>query len=442
MKLKNAAKAVLFVLIFAVLFLYANRLVTISSSDEEYQWMTGIYEEEPGSLDAVYFGSSKAYAFWNPNTAWEQYGINVFTYTCSSQPLIAMEYLLKEVRKTQPDSVYVININTMGDGRVRDEPMHRLFDFMPLSKNKLEFMDYIMDLRDLSFFERLEYYFPIIRFHSRITSLEEGNFVSEYTDTNGADVKDIHLEGVYDNSENYCPTDERAEITDALEDSINSLLDYCEEENLRVVFAAVPSAEDSDDWPRINTICDLIEGRGFDVINVLENPELAHIDLTSDYYNPGHTNVHGSIKYTDYVARYLIDKYGFEDKRGDERYESWDEALENYNKKTAPYVLDFETDVSHRDFSMAAPDKFGIAAEKESNSLYWQPVRGADGYVVYKKTDGREWTAIADVTDDTKAVDEDVSEDHTYTYTVVAYYVRNGERYYGNYSYKGITTNY
>ena len=100
--------------------------------------MSGIYEEPENSLDAVYIGSSNCYAFWNPNIAWEEYGIAVYPYCCSTQPLLATEYLIKEARKTQPNAVYIVNINTLGDA-VSDVVIHRLLDFMPLSKNKLEF---------------------------------------------------------------------------------------------------------------------------------------------------------------------------------------------------------------------------------------------------------------------------------------------------------------
>ena len=96
-------KAVAFVLIFIILLFRVSRIMTVNSADMEYQLMTGIYGEEENSLDAVYLGSSDTYAFWNPLIAYEEYGICVYQYNCSSQPLTVAENLIKEARKTQPD---------------------------------------------------------------------------------------------------------------------------------------------------------------------------------------------------------------------------------------------------------------------------------------------------------------------------------------------------
>ena len=41
-------------------------------------------------------------------------------------------------------------------------------------------------------------------------------------------------------------------------------------------------------------------------------------------------NVGGAEKYTKYMSKYLADRYDLPDHRGQEGYESWDEALEKY----------------------------------------------------------------------------------------------------------------
>ena len=43
----------------------------------------------------------------------------------------------------------------------------------------------------------------------------------------------------------------------------------------------------------------MAEERGFDTLNLKDQQAELGINTATDYYNAGHTNIHGSIKYTD-----------------------------------------------------------------------------------------------------------------------------------------------
>ena len=436
-------KIIAFILIFVLLLAYFNRVLTYSSYVVESRWMTEIYEEKENSLDAVYIGSSKVYAYWNPNVAWNDYGITVYPYNCASQPLMVAEYLVREARKTQPDAVYIINISTLGDGGVKDYVMHRLFDFMPFSIDKLKFMDYCLDMAELGPLERLEYYFPIIRYHTKSTNLKEGNVSpSSLKDVNGANTLGHYFNRTVDLTDEYKITDERVGISKELDQSIDSLLDYCEAENVKVLFTSAPCAENEEMRGKINTVADKIEARGFDVCNFVKHPEEMNLDLATDYYNSDHTNVHGSIKYTKHLSEYLVDKYHFKNKKNDKDYESWNKGYENYQKYITPYALDIEIDSSYsRDYSLEAPEWFGVSAEEPYNEVYWKKSEEAQGYAIYRKCDNSSWERIADVTDNSY-IDKKVEAGHSYTYTVVPYRMSNGVRSYGKFKYNGVTVKF
>lgn len=437
MKCKKWIKAIAFTLLFTVSFSFVTRIVTVSSSNMEYQWMSGIYEEPENSLDAVYLGSSNCYAFWSPNLAWEEYGITVYPYTCSSQPLIVAEYLIKEARKTQPNAVFVVNINTLGDGSVGDTVMHRLLDFMPLSQNKLELTDYLCDLSDLSFSDRLEYYLPIIRYHEKWDELTADNFSTEINDLKGGNTYSWHLGDVKDVSGDYKISEESLDISEALEESINSLLDYCDKENVKIVFVTVPRAEAKmETVQKFNTVNKLITDRGYPVVDLMDCPEEVNIDPSTDYYNNTHTNIHGALKFTHYISEYLIENYGFEDKRQDESYSSWNESYEKYADIIAPYVLDFELDPEHRDFALASPENLKVTVDSSMVSVSWESVENADGYVIYRQNGNDKWTAVEDTTA-LNYHDSDVKSKTQYSYTVVPYRMISGEKVYGNYLYNG-----
>ncbi len=436
-KTKCVFKSVTFMLIFIVLLSLVSRIMTVNSSNMEYQLMTGIYGEEENSLDAVYLGSSDTYAFWNPLVAFEGYGICVYQYNCSSQPITVAEDLIKEARKTQPDAVYIIPINTLGNDGLYDTVMHRLLDYMPLSTEKLKMTKWMVESEELSFSESLEYYFPLLRYHSRWNELVGGNFARWDNNIKNSSTYSTYLSGIEDISKNYKTSNEKAEISEFLEGKLDSLLNYLEKENIKAIFVTVPRAEESmTTVKRFNTVNEIISSRGFSVIDLMEKTSELGIDTTTDYYNNTHTNIHGSIKFTNYLSEYLIETYKFEDKRENPDYNSWKEALSNYYEKIEGYTLDFELDSDSRDYSLSMPKEISAEINEENLQITWKGVSGADGYAVYRKENDK-WSFVGK-TENCTFTDVFADDENSCIYTVVPYTEKDNQTLYGNFSYTGV----
>ncbi len=181
----------------------------------------------------------------------------------------------------------------------------------------------------LSAAEELELYCPLLLFHS--------NWESVYDNT---DLSTWGLKG----AANYPMFWERYPMTQGLEpdtqelsrtqlDALTSMLDYCDRTGANVLFAATPSFIDSDLYlSQIDTLGRMITDRGYDFINCLD-PNWAgeiRLDPETDYYNAGHTNINGAVKFTDVFSRYLAETYDLSDKRGQPGWESWDESVSRY----------------------------------------------------------------------------------------------------------------
>lgn len=440
MNRKNYIKTGVFFIIFFILFYFGQKIVT-APEHRNYQWVRGFYAEEENSLDAVYLGSSNCYSFWNPLVAWEEYGIAVWPYSTNSQPFIAAEYLMKEVRKTQPDTVFVVNINSIAGEKLTFKVLHYLLDYMPFSMNKLALTDYLCDVCDFSLSERREYYIPMIRYHSRWSELEERDFSYYLNGYKGAADYNDYLDFHKDISADYLLPQDCTDLPQPEKDpvvyrALDSLLDYCTQEDVKVVFVAVPRAEKSaEDLLRIKELSDTIAGRGFDMLFLTDKTEEIGLDLTKDYYNETHTNIHGSIKFTHYISEYLVEKFGFEDKRGQAEYASWDAGFEKYMDDVLAYCVPaHELDSTARDYTLPVPQNFAAEAEGGSISLSWDKTEGAEGYAIYRR-DGKDkplellaHTETASFTDTTAVTGRDI----TYGYTVAAFRTENGTKIYGD----------
>ncbi len=81
-----------------------------------------------------------------------------------------------------------------------------------------------------------------------------------------------------------------------------------------------------------------------------------------------------------------------------------------------------------------------VTAKAGQNTVIWNKVGGADGYVVYRKTGGAGWTKLTAVKGESvdRYVDSaDMTPGQTYYYTVRAYCIENGKYIYGGYDTKG-----
>ena len=438
---KSILKIIAFIGIFLILYAAMTAVFSNHPDFRIAQSIRAFYDEPEGSLQAVYIGTSTCYAFWNALVAWKNYGVTVFPYTCASMPIYAIEYVIREARKTQPDALFIVNINTVAYDFMDISYIHHVLNYMPESELKKELRDHLCDLMGLSRYERLELYLPWIRMRQYWTEYLDEGIIPRPDGLKGASHYENFLSKSLDLSRRYKKSQSRTPISDRQTECLEHLMDYCDAEGVKVLFVAVPRNEKTASLlGRINTACDLIRARGYDVLYLLDQVKAIPLDLSQDFYDPTHTNIHGAVKFTNYLSAYLVEHYGLEDKRGDPAYESWDRGLARYTEIVAPYVLDFELDAGCRDFALAEPRGAKAApAGADGAEITWKPVKGAEVYCVYRKTGAKgTWERVAAL-EDCAFKDSGLKGGVEYRYTVVPAR-RSGENLlYGNFSTFGLS---
>ena len=454
---KNAIRVTMRVVIFIMLGILMlsvfNKVVTNAGDYRIHQFYGSFYAEERDSLDAVYLGSSATYTFWIAPLVWERYGIAVHPLSCPQQPFEAAEYLIKEARKTQPDALYIVPISTVNEeGTLSDVKLHYTADYMPLSWNKIQMVRTLGGYMGIGWTEQMEFLLPFIRFHSRWSELEEKDFFDPLVGLKGASFSGRFLSTTSDDiSSVYRTTERTGTLSEITQDALDNLMEYCDAEQINVLFIAVPKAQENEyALAQTNTVIETVQARGFPVLDMRSAVEEIGLDLAKDYYNEGHTNIHGAIKVTDYIGKYLVENYGFEDKRGNPAYSSWDEA---YDKYTAEYALtntlDVEWEREPRDSTLNAPELSKVKVNGTSLTVSWEKVSGADGYRIYRRLKAEddeeepetlEWQAVDTVVEDVLSYeDTDREVGRTYYYTVIAFKEKGGLRYWGDYDFAGVS---
>ena len=432
---KKILKALIFTAL-AVLVLRGVESVFHDTDLRPYNSIAGFYQEPKNSLDAVFIGGSNTYEFFQPPLAWEDHGITVYSLTSPGMPVRALKYMMREAYKTQPDALLIVNLNEIKVDWFTYGYVHFLADYMPFSKNKVELVRELAPIVGFeNFWDQLEFYFPSLRYHSRWTELISDDFYRVPDGLKGASTADVFLNSGTDLTADYLTTDARTELTEFQETVVNDMIAFCNENpDAKVLFVFVPQIRsDEAGIGQFNEVTDRLTAAGLDVFNSFSDIEAMGVDLRGDFYDENHMNVHGSLKFTKYFANYLVEHYGFTDKRGDSAYASWDDAAERYDAVIGTGALDYERAHAETDSTLDFPQLTACEAYGHEITVTWEPVDGADGYVVYHRPAGSVWERVAE-TSDTAYSDTGLEIGAKYSYTVIPVKNTDDGPVYGSYN--------
>lgn len=349
---------VVFMLAAGLIFVYMNKVFSMGDDDANRQTFKAMYSEAEDTIDVVYFGTSASNRYFINPMAYEESGMTCFTMATMGMPMFFIPYLAEEIDKTQDPQMYIIEIRWLLKEReqVTDAHIRRVTDNMKMSFTKLaavnkafEFMDgskgLLGDISD----KKIDYMIPFIKYHGRLAQndMAPGDFAltSTKNETKGYVLSESTTKQV--NQFYSRLSDERGEMSEEAEVTLEEVLDFCDDCDKEVLFVLSPYSVKTNQMPVFNTAMDMIEDRGYTVIN-FNTPQMyeeLEIDWDKDFYNSKHVNYLGAEKYTRWLTNYLEENYDLADHRDEKGYESWDEAYEVYRD----YVKDGIKTIGHKD---------------------------------------------------------------------------------------------
>lgn len=350
-------KQVVEAIVFSVLFLVILTHLTyvIRTNGEVKDIFTGFYAEEKNTLDVIMIGSSPVYPFYSGAKLWGEYGITCYPLSSHVQRPSAALPLLKEAYKTQKPKVVVFEMRmyTMEDGRMEDNMAYArgVTDNMKYSFNRIYAINRLVTEPS----ERYTYYFDIFKYHSnwKTIVLPEQLACFRYKKSNP-------LKGFVIKDEVGPLEKERIPactgVTDTLpipaeqEERLYELLEYLKERQQSALFIVSPYREEEAEQKMFNYMEEIIESYGYEFVNMNEHYEEIGIDFDTDYYDfGGHVNSLGAQKCTDYLGK-LLTVYHIEDKRGQEKYSSWDQAYQYYLQRSGQAIETIEKHIEQGEF--------------------------------------------------------------------------------------------
>ncbi|MFA6309412.1 MAG: SGNH/GDSL hydrolase family protein [Clostridia bacterium] len=302
------------------------------------KFMTGIvegslveeYYQEKSKHDVIFVGDCEVYENFSPITLWKNYGITSYIRGSAQQLIWQSYYLLEDTLRFEKPDVVVFNVLSLKYDQPQSEAYNRMsIDGMQLSMAKINNILASMTPKE----NILDYIFPILRYHSRITSLTADDFKycfgKDKVSTNGYYMRvDVKPAGVFPTPKKLADYNFGANAMKYL-DKMTLL---CKQNGIKLILIKAPCLypywyKEWDD--QVKTYA---KKNNLDYINMINLVDKIGIDFKKNTYDAGlHLNLSGAEKLADYFGAYLVRNYALKDHRGDPILDKI------YNDKTAFY---------------------------------------------------------------------------------------------------------
>lgn len=328
-------QSVIFIAIFLLALVPVSYIVRTNGDVKDR--FSGFYAEADNTLDIVMIGSSPVFPYYCTPKLWGETGIAAYPLSSNVQRPAAMKYLVKEAEKTQSPSLYIFEMRmyTMEDAGLTENMAYTrgVTDNLKYSKNRIETIQALVPESE----ERLSYYIDLLKYH---TNWKMFALSSEWK--NWCYEKENALKGFFIKDEvGPTPMPEAGgaagewALPAEQEAYLRELLQYLQENELQALFIVSPYGESLEEQQMFNYMENIIEEAGYSFLNMNNCYEEIGIVFEEDFADYGsHTNAVGAEKCTAFLEKYLLTNYQFTDKRGDERYASWDSAYELWLAQT------------------------------------------------------------------------------------------------------------
>lgn len=340
MQWKNLAKIVTFCTILAFLINGIYKVLAWKDTAGAYvSSVESFYELEENVVDVLFLGSSHCYCTINNASIWEEQGIASFSLSISGQDMAGTYHCLVEALKTQTPKLICVEVfNATVKGYEVVGNLYRNTLSLKYSKNFYDAVDSMVVAEE----DKPTYWlkWPII--HTRYAELQREDFERDYPAYIGysAAFKSQPMSEVI-----LYKGNETLAIPQENEEWLHKIIDLAEEKDIPLCFFVSPCIVEEYQQMQLLYIEQLAEKRGIPYLNTISLMDELKIDVTQDFMDRNHTNHFGSKKVSEYMAEYLKQNYELPDRRGDSRYQLWDENAEIREHEWQNYLLKSVQDI-------------------------------------------------------------------------------------------------
>ncbi|MBE6534875.1 MAG: SGNH/GDSL hydrolase family protein [Ruminococcaceae bacterium] len=336
MKKKIIISIVAILIISIALALFSALLVPKYISNPEGR-LTGEYYSQSSGNDVIFLGDCEVYETFVPAVLWEKYGISSYVRGSAQQLIWQSYYILEETLKYETPKAVVFNVYSLKYGTPQSEAFNRMtFDTMKWSKAKFDAIKASMTEGE----NIIDYIFPLLRYHSRISELEANDF--KYWFVNPDPVSDsgyLMQTGIAPRPEQTGKPRELRDydFSDTAFEYLDKMNALCDNNGIELILVKAPTNSWNYYWydEYEAQVESYAQEKRLKYYNLIESEAEIGIDWNVDTYDEGfHLNVYGAEKTTEYFGKILSEECGIPSRREDEELaQKWNERVEIYKDR-------------------------------------------------------------------------------------------------------------
>lgn len=334
---KKTAQQVMSVLVTICLLVsclnYIQEL-TRAKSAETRDMSYSTYFDYAEDYDVLFFGTSHVMYGISPLEIWNEYGITSYNWGSPHCSLPSTYWKLRNVLDYETPKLVVVDCclatwtaKTYGVYRI-----HQAFDAFPLSYTKWmtvnDLMKDEMAYVGLTYTdsERYSILFPLFHYHTRWGELQKEDFINEFVDTKGYELRLEVAE-----PDEISNTSEKTEITEDMSGVIylERIIEECQNRDIPVLLTYLPFSIDETSKKESNMIQDIADKYGVNYVNFTN---LDVVNYKTDYADSSHMNIFGQKKVSEYLGEYILENYEIEDRRDSAIASQWNAWYEEYKE--------------------------------------------------------------------------------------------------------------
>lgn len=298
------------------------------------------YEDEPAdSIDVFYLGTSRINGGVNPTIMFHETGMTGFNFSKTVNSALSAYFDLRYALKHQKPELVVIDLADIHLDRMPAEGNEALISFERAVRNMPDWQIY-WEMIWASQFEfgydgTIEYVFPMLKYHERWKELTKDDFmVDMYASPDYEDfLKGAYMQTATEDLSDMPLYDPEHEPVEAVEASVrywDKILALCRENDIDILAVIPPHLGVFSSYHTLAV--DYCEKNGIPLMYypTIESFEEIGIDASTCFYNAGHLNVLGQLRFSRMLAKVVSEEYSLPDHRGDPDFAQWTQAYEAY----------------------------------------------------------------------------------------------------------------
>ena len=281
------------------------------------------YEKLP--IDVLFVGTSRVSRAFSPMYIWNKYGILSYNRALDGQYYKTTYYFTEEAFKLKKPKFVIVDVYFLSTLYKPEWALSQIKG-MNLSDTKYRA---VKDIYEENIINNL---FGMYQFHTRWKELSKYDFESK-SYYKGWLNESLLYTTQPQKKLNYNFDNITADMVPA--DTIKyaeKIIDISKKYGAEVIFVDLPNCMNNSSQKNIKAFELLCKNRNWNYINFHNLSSELNIDYSKDFYNDSHLNKNGAKKVTDYMIKYLLDKYGDITYHNKKLLKMWDNDYLKYER--------------------------------------------------------------------------------------------------------------